>query len=478
MVDFDPYTPIHELGRQIRAKEISSESLTKFYLDRIHKLDGKLHAFVEVTEDAALAQARSADMELMAGNDKGPLHGIPYAVKDLYDVKGLATRAGTTLLDNSTASENAFVVTALNNQGAVMVGKTHTVQFAYGGVGINTQMDTPFNPWADEHFIPGGSSSGSGVAVGAALVPMALGSDTGGSVRIPASFNGVTGLKTTLGQVSRRGVFPLSWSLDTVGPLTRDVEDARTVFRSLAIFDKGDPEMKVFRQPEEVAKVEELISLQKYKIAYPTNVFFDSCDASVQDSVQKSCAEFAALGAEVTHTEFDVAYDALKLNPKGLVIAAEAYYLNREFVDNHFDKLDPIVGYRLIKGKEVSATQYFDIKHGLDGIRNRALRFFERYDALIVPTVMIPPTSVKHCLESVESYSTTNVNCLRNTAIGNMLNLCGITIPCGFNDLGMPIGLMIYGKPFDEIKIMHIAQAYQQRTRWHLNRPQLSLQKT
>ncbi|MDA0238245.1 MAG: amidase, partial [Proteobacteria bacterium] len=211
MTSFDPFASIVELGQQLRSGQLTSKSLTQGYLDRIKQYDKKFHAFVEILETRALEQAKFADSEFDAGVDRGPLHGIPYAAKDLFDIAGVPTRAGTELLSDNVPNENAFIVSRLEELGAILVGKTHTVQFAYGGVGINNKLGTPVNPWAREHHIPGGSSSGSGVAVGAGLVPMALGSDTGGSVRIPAAFNSVTGLKTTVGQISRRGVFPLSW---------------------------------------------------------------------------------------------------------------------------------------------------------------------------------------------------------------------------------------------------------------------------
>jgi len=473
MTSFDPFASIVELGQQLRSGQLTSASLTQGYLDRIKQYDEKFNAFVEVLESHALEQAKFADVELDAGVDRGPLHGIPYAVKDLYDIAGVPTRAGTDLLTDNVPNENAFIVSRLEELGAILVGKTHTVQFAYGGVGINNKLATPVNPWARDHYIPGGSSSGSGVAVGAGLVPMALGSDTGGSVRIPASFNSVTGLKTTVGQISRRGVFPLSWTLDSVGPLTRDARDAEVVYRLMAKQDPDDPSMQDFRPLSEITKASSQETLTGQRLVYAQNVFFDDCDPEVEKSVLGTASVFKDLGASIEYRPFDVANAALKLNPKGLVIAAEAYYSNRLLVDEHFDQLDPIVSHRLIKGKEVTAVDYIDIQNGMASIRNQAIDFFDTADALLVPTVMIPPCSVAACQASVEAYSKTNVSCLRNTAIGNMLNLSAVTVPCGFNAIGLPIGLMIYGRPFDEIKILRIARAFQDRTQWHSQRPHI-----
>jgi aspartyl-tRNA(Asn)/glutamyl-tRNA(Gln) amidotransferase subunit A len=245
---------------------------------------------------------------------------------------------------------DAFIVSHLKALGAVLVGKTHTVQFAYGGVGVNNSLGTPVNPWAEEHHVPGGSSSGSGVAVGAGLVPMALGSDTGGSVRIPASFNSVTGLKTTVGQISRRGVFPLSWTLDSVGPLTRDAADAEAVYRVMAAKDPEDPSMQVFRPLIEEQSDESSDCLAGCRLVFPETVFFENCDSEVEASVLEAGNVFSDLGASIKHGSFDAANAALALNPKGLVIAAEAYYSNRKWVDEYFHELDPVVSHRIIKG--------------------------------------------------------------------------------------------------------------------------------
>ena len=469
MPTIDPFSSILILGQRIRAGELNSELLTEFYLDRVARLDPTLGAFVEVLSDRALMQARRADLELAAGIDRGVLHGIPYAVKDLYDVCGVPTRAGTHILDTHVPDSDAFVVDRLDHLGAVLIGKTHTVQFAYGGVGINSQLGTPMNPWSETHHIPGGSSSGSGVAVGAGMIPMALGSDTGGSVRIPAAFNSVTGLKTTVGQISRRGVFPLSWTLDTVGPLTRDVSDARAIYPLMAVRDDGDPSMTAFQSVRENTK-----HLSDMRLAYVDTIFLEGCDPEVEALVKMTRPVFEKIVGRIEQASFDVAKQAVELNPKGLVIAAEAYYSNRNLIDQHFEQLDPVVAHRLIKGRDVTASEYIDIQNGLNRVRVESLEFFDRFDAVIVPTVMIPPSPLTSCEENIQSYATINVQCLRNTAIGNMLNLSAVTVPCGFTRKGLPVGLMIYGKPFDEMKILDIANAFQSNTDWHLNRPDLS----
>src|SRR5688500_18020470 len=234
------FQTITELAARLRAREVTAVTLTEQTLERIHARDGRLHAFIALTAERARAQARAADLALQAGVDLGPLHGIPFAVKDLYDVAGVATTAGTSLLAANIARADATAVRRLTSAGMVLVGKTHTVQFAFSGIGINHDHGTPHNPWHVTPHAPGGSSSGSGVAVGAGLVPVALGTDTGGSIRIPAALCGTVGLKTTVGRVSRAGVYPLSFTLDSVGPLTRSVEDAALVHQALQGADDDD----------------------------------------------------------------------------------------------------------------------------------------------------------------------------------------------------------------------------------------------
>ena len=239
-------TPLHwqtitTLSQQIHRGTLSPVALMEHLLDRAEALDSALHAFRLIPRDRALAAAQAAELTLRAGQDAGPLHGIPFAVKDIIDVNGLPTTAGSHLLQDNVVSANATVVERLLQAGMVLLGKAQTVQFAFGAPGINHHHGTPHNPWHATPHVPGGSSSGSGVSVAAGMVPMALGTDTGGSVRIPAALCGTVGLKTTVGQVSRAGVFPLSWTLDSVGPLTRSVQDAALVYQAMRGPDPADP---------------------------------------------------------------------------------------------------------------------------------------------------------------------------------------------------------------------------------------------
>ena len=465
------YRTITELGRAIRAGELSATAITEHFLDRIESLEPSLGAFTVTCRDRALAQARAADVQLEAGIDLGPLHGIPYVAKDLYDVAGLPTTAGTRLLADNVPASDCAVVERLTRAGMVLLGKTITVQFAYGGAGINTDQGTPHNPWHPEPHLPGGSSSGTGVAVAAGLAPMGLGSDTGGSVRIPASMCGVTGLKTTVGRISRAGIHPLSHSLDSAGPLTRDAVDAALVYEAMQGPDPADPTTRGQAPHDVTSGIGRGVA--DLTLGVPRAVFWEDCDSEVEDRVREAIAHLESLGARVIDIEFEPAASALRLNPRGLVIAAEAYDVNRRLVESSFDDLDPIVAFRIVKGRDIPAHEYLATVRAWEELRAQTVAALDGIDGLLCPTVMVPPVPVAEALASTDTYAERNLQALRNTSIGNILGLCGLSAPCGFTAHGLPIGLMIYAKPFDEDRVLRIGHAYQQSTDWHRRHPAL-----
>jgi aspartyl-tRNA(Asn)/glutamyl-tRNA(Gln) amidotransferase subunit A len=462
---------IAELGRRLRTGELSPVTLAEGLLDRVAELDEALGAFQLVTRDRALAAAQAAEASLAGGHDVGPLHGIPYAVKDLFDAAGLPTTAGTRLLGDNIAQADATVVARLTRAGMVFLGKTKTVQLAYGGAGINHDLGTPHNPWSRVPHLPGGSSSGSAVAVAAGLAPAALGTDTGGSVRIPAALCGITGLKTTVGRVSRAGVYPLSWSLDSVGPLTRSAEDAALLYQAMQGPDDGDEATR--GRPSQDVMTGLGGGVAGLRIGVAETVFWDDAHPEVVSAVREAAGALESLGAQVRSVELPAAADALALNPRGLVIAAEAYAVNRRLIDEHHDELDPIVASRMVQGRDVTAADYLQTTLDWKRLRREAVRQLSGLDAAVCPTTPIPACPLAEADADLEAYLRRNVLYLRNTAIGNILDLCGLSVPCGFTGDGLPIGLMIYGRPFHEETVLRIGHAYQQATRWHLRRPDL-----
>jgi len=466
------FESIIELADRIRKKEISSTELVENFLARIDSLDGKLNAFQLMCNEKAIKQARSADQALQAGNDLGVLHGIPYAAKDLFDVRGLPTTAGAELLKNNIASKDAAAIHKLSRAGMILLGKTNTVQFAFSGVGINHDHGTPHNPWSRDHHLPGGSSSGSGVAVAAGMVPMALGTDTGGSVRVPASLCGTVGLKTTVGRISRAGVYPLSWTLDSVGFLTRTVEDAAVVYQCSQGADIDDEITQGLAAHDVLKELKD--GVRGMRLAFAESVFQEDLHPEVEKALRECGRVFGELGAQVSSIEFTEAQAALKLNPGGMIIAPEGYTLNKKLLEEHFDELDPVVAHRLIKGKDVPASTYLKSSFAARRLRSEAANTLKDVDALLVPTTPVPTQRVSEVDTDLDNYFERNALYLRNTCIGNVLNLCGLSVPCGFTKEGFPIGLLIYGKPFQENVVLRAGYAFQQSTDWHRRAPDLS----
>ena len=466
------FATIAELGAELRTGALSALKLTEAVLERIAGLDKRLHAFIAVTRERALAEARAAEGLLRAGHDLGPLQGIPYAAKDLYDVKGVPTTAGTRLLADNVAARDCAAVHRLGAAGMVLAGKTYTVQFAFGAVGINHDQGTPHNPWHATPHAPGGSSSGSGVAVGGGLVPMALGSDTGGSIRVPAALCGTVGLKTTVGRISRSGVYPLSWTLDSVGPLTRSVEDAALVHQALQGPDLAD-ETTLGVTPEDVLPGLKL-GVKGLRLAFAETVFFDDVDPEIDRAVREAGRVLRGLGAHVDSLAVPEVAAAMGEQRRAQMIAAEALAVNGRFLDQSFDQLDPVVAHRMKGGRNLSATDYFTVVRQWADLRERVKRTLADVDALLVPATMIPPRPIAAIDASIESYTDANLRYLRNTALGNILALCAVVLPCGATRDGLPLGLMIYAKPFAEAMALRVAWAYEQATDWHRRRPDLA----
>ena len=469
---------IATLAERIRGGALSPVALTEQLFERITALDGSLHAFVELTGERALAEARAAEIAIAAGQYRGPLHGIPYAAKDLYDVKGHATRAGSHVLADNIAAQDATVVRRLAEAGMILLGKTHSVQFAFGGVGINHDMGTPHNPWNAVPHAPGGSSSGTAVALAAGLIPMGLGTDTGGSVRIPAALCGVAGLKTTVGRISRAGVYPLSSTLDTVGPLARTVEDCALVYAALQGADPTGDETTAGQAPHDVITALKL-GVKGLRICFAETVFWEGADDAVVSAVRGAGQVLEQLGAQVGSIPFEEAGQILGTSAererhRALIIAAEACAFNRTVLEDHFDALDPVVASRMVNGRTLSATDYFETIREWRALRRQTQATLRDVDALIVPTCPITAGAIEVIDRSPDSYAEWNAKYLRNTSIGNLLDLCAVSVPCGFDAAGMPIGLTVYAKPFHEDMALRVAHAFEQATEWHQRRPDLS----
>ena len=462
-----PFSSLATLAHRLAAGEITSLALTEACLARIDAHDAKLHAFVDVYRDEALACARAADLERGARLPRGALHGIPIALKDLLHVAGRATTAGSKSWQGRVFDQTATVVERLLAAGMIVLGKTHLVEFAFGGWGRNEPMGAPWNPWdLARHRVAGGSSSGSAVAVAAGLAPAAIGSDTGGSVRIPAALCGLTGHKPTYGLVSLHGAVPLSTTLDSIGPLAHTAEDCALLLAAMAGEDAHDPTtraMPAFDLPTAIGGEPDLRGARI--VAMSTDQYPDYLEPVVGRACDEAIAVLRALGASVEEVAVPFDFDALA-RANGTLIAAEAYAVHRAYIEDPALPIDPWVRKRMISGKGISAADYIEALQA----RQRAAHAFADWmrgrDALITPTLPITATP----LEEVDEATTPLALFTRPV---NYLGACGLSLPAGLSRQGLPIGVQVVGAAFSDATVLRLGRAFQRATDWHLRRPAL-----
>ncbi|MFM9883332.1 MAG: amidase [Burkholderiales bacterium] len=458
------FRSLTELGGGLRRKEFSSRELVDHYLARIDRANKKLHAYVEVYAESARAAAEAADKQRLAGMPIGPLHGLPIAVKDLCDIEGRIGTVGSKAWASRRGTTTATVVERLLSAGMIILGKTHMVEFAFGGWGTNPLMGTPWNPWdLATHRVPGGSSSGSGVAVAAGLAPAAIGSDTGGSVRIPAAFNGITGLKTTFGWISLHGCFPLSTTLDSIGPLTRTTEDSARVFAALAGFDAKDPithHLPVLELPAfDAPKVKGLRIAMLPESQFPSGV-----DAAVRTAWREAGEVFRKLGAIVEERRVPFDIDELAAR-NGRLIASEGYAIHRDYIEDEKVAIGQFVRARMMAGRGVSAADYIAVREHQRKTAAQFTAWMEDADALLAPACPVPAIPVANVDEK-----TTPATLTRS---GNYIGACGLSLPAGFSPDGLPVGIQLLGRPFNEHVLLRMGAAYEQATDWHRRTPKL-----
>jgi len=478
---------IVDVAPRLRRKEISPVELTRDCLDRIEKLNPTLNAFITVTAEAALEQARAAEAEIARGQWRGPLHGIPIALKDLIDTAGTRTTAASQLLEHRVPSEDAEVVRRLRRAGAVILGKNNLHEFAYGGSSLVSFFGDTHNPRNTAH-IAGGSSGGSAAAVAAGLCYASIGTDTAGSVREPAALCGCVGLKPTYGRVSARGVIPLSWSLDHVGPLTACVADAAIVLQAIAGYDPRDLSSANAPVVDYVSGLTH--GPKNLRIGIPRTYFYDDLDEEVAATVERalvviaSCrngpgwpagrvVEGPALGAversgesqpdsvlvaEIKEVQLDVSTDRT-------VQGAESYAYHAENVARIPELYQPETLRRIRSGEKFSAAEYIQRRRELDEARRRIQAMFAEVDLLITPTIPIPAPAIADLKKDPAALRPAELMLLRNTRPFNVWGLPAISVPCGFTKSGLPIGLQIAGPPWREDWVLGLAYAYEQTTK-------------
>ncbi len=452
------FEPVHHLCNRIAQGDISPVDIVEGYLDRIARYDDKLHAFIDVYADDARRAAKAAADAIASVHRIGPLHGIPVAVKDIVEIQGRVTTGGCGAWQDRRSTTTATLVAKMIAAGMIVLGKTHTVQFAMGGWGTNQQFGTPWNPWDLEvHRTPGGSSVGSGVAVAAGLAPWAIGTDTGGSVRLPSGWCGLSGLKTTIGRISAYGVQPLSATLDTPGPMARDVEDAALL---LGILQGEDPRD---RHTQGIADTDPMPMLKRgangLRVAVMPRREREGVDPEILACFDASLDVLANLGAEIVQLE------ALPLSfPEfaertGTIIYAEGYSVVGDLCDDARLPLDEDVRPRILAGKSLSARQYLDALAEMERIQAQFADALDAFDALATPTVATPAIP----LDDVDQGATP----AGFTRAVNLMARCALTVPNGFTQGGLPSGLHLIGRPYDEATVLRIGWAYEQATDWH-----------
>ena len=453
------HTSLLELGEQLRKRALSPVELTQECLERIEKLNPILNAFITVTAESALSEARQAEADIQRGNWRGPLHGVPLALKDLIDTAGIRTTAASALFKDRIPTQDAEVVRRLKQAGAVLLGKQNLHEFAYGGSSVVSYYGAVHNPW-NPAYIAGGSSGGSAAAVAAGMCWGTIGSDTSGSIREPAALCGVVGLKPTYGRVSASGVIPLSWSLDHVGPITATVADAAVILQAIAGHDPADPASADVPVDDYVAALD--LPAKPLRIGVPRGFFCESLHPEISAAFEHALGVLKEMSADIRDFDLDVTTDRS-------LQSAESYAYHRGWIAETPELYQPETLRRICSGENINDTAAMQTE--LKKVRHEIGSVFEQVDVLVTPTTPIPPPMLAELSEHPETLRPREIVLLRNTRPANVWGLPAISLPCGFTAAGLPIGLQIIGPAWGEARVLHLAFAYEQATAWHKRQP-------
>ena len=450
---------LKQASELLRSKETSAVELTRACLARIEKYNSALNAYITVTSESALEAAHAMETEQRQGRWRGPLHGIPIALKDNIDTAGTRTTAASGLFKDRVPTEDAHVVRRLKDAGAVLLGKLNLHEFAYGGTSDIGYFGAVHNPWALDH-IAGGSSGGSAAAVAADLCFASLGTDTAGSVRMPSSYCGVVGFKPTYGRVSIRGVIPLAWSLDHVGPICKTVEDAALVLGAIAGYDPLDATTVDHPAPDYARAF--AMKTSDFRLGIPRSPFFEGIDPEVAEAVDAAIGVLRKMTKSVIETQLPSTAPLLP------ILGAEAHAYHSKWIVESPDQYQSFTRDRIIaNAARVTVSAYANALRQTNQLRRQIASVFTNVDLLITPTMPRPPET----LAQSKSFDPIGI---RNTSPFNVLGLPSISVPCGFTSSGLPIGLQISGAPFAESTVLALAHAFEQATEWHKRQPELT----
>jgi aspartyl-tRNA(Asn)/glutamyl-tRNA(Gln) amidotransferase subunit A len=446
----------------IRGQKVSPQDLAEACFNQIERLNPTLNAFITVCDPQLTTNPQPSELTIPFALANA-LRGIPIAVKDLFNTAGIRTTAGSKFFADNIPDTDAFVIEKIKQAGATIMGKTNTHEIALGVTGNNPHFGTAHNPWNTER-IPGGSSSGSAIAVATGMALGALGTDTGGSIRIPASLCGVVGLKPTYGRVSLRGVFPLSWNLDHVGPLTACVRDAAAMLQVLSIYDSLDPSSIKMIPGDYLGHLVD--DIEGKKIAVGVGEYVESADSEVLNAVHQAVKVFESLGCKIQEVNVSWMREAALAN--STMTRSDGAAVHRERLQEHPEMFGADILQRLQQGANTTSTEYSLARRTQTEVKKRLDTFFESYDLLIVPSTPIAAPTIAGN-DAVEQAA----RLTRFTAPFNLAGLPAVSVPCGFTTDGLPIGLQIVSRPWADAKVLNAAYAYEQATEWHKRRPDI-----
>jgi len=454
---------IRQAAARIREGDLSPVTLTRAYLDRIGQLDSRINSYITVTADLALAQAASVEAEIARGRWRGPLHGIPIALKDNIDTAGIRTTAASAVFADRVPTTDAEVYRRLRDAGAILLGKLNMHEFAYGGSSAITHFGPVHNPW-NLDYIPGGSSGGSAAAVSARLCAAALGTDTLASIRLPAAYCGVVGLKATHGLASIAGIVPVAESLDHVGPLARSVDDAALVMAAITGYDAADPVSIQATPPDFASAI--VRSTEGLRIGLPQRPYFRALDPDIERATRVAVQVIERLVGDVRNVTLPEA-------PSFEVLLAEAFAYHEPYLADPANdtRYDPATRTRIVAAGEFPASAYIRASRDLIAIRREIAKVFAEVDLIVTPTTPVMPTTIENA--ELPATSTGAESTVRNTAPFNLYGIPTITVPCGLSEAGLPIGLQISGPALGEVDVLALAHAFEQATTWHLAEPPL-----
>ena len=470
MISSDPQNwTIAGLSVALRKKLISPVEVTRAYLRRIEAHDGKINAFITVLPRQALRAARRAEQEILKGKYRGPLHGVPFAAKDLFFTKGIRTTCGSKILSDFIPRYDGTVIERLVAAGAVLLGKMNMHEFAYGTTSVNPHYGPVRNPW-DRERVPGGSSGGSAAALSASFVPLALGTDTGGSIRIPSALCGTVGLKPTYGRVSRYGVYPLCWSLDHPGPMTKTAADCAIALNAIAGYDPKDPASASVPVPDYTRSL--FNDLKRVRIGIPDSYYFERLEGEVEKAVGKAIRDLKTLGARIQPISIPDLEEAAMA--AFIALVAEGAASLEKWHRTRARDLGKDVLSRLNVGAAVTATQYLKALRFRRRVLENFQKAFSKVDAIVTPQLPITAPRIGQAGVSFGKVEEAVPAALtRFTRIYNLIGIPALSIPCGFSAEGMPIGLQIAGRPFDEETVLGIGCAYEGIAPWSGKHPVL-----